>query len=112
MGRAVEKHADVAIVTTDNPRYEDPRTIAAEVIAGFERPGEARNVPDRAEAIRYALSLAAADDCVVIAGRGHEPYQIIGGERRPLDDRDVARRYLYNLEPPSRYGALVSVANS
>lgn len=112
MGRAVEKRADVAIVTTDNPRYEDPQTIAAEVIAGFERPGEARDVPDRAEAIHYALSLATADDCVVIAGRGHESYQIIGGERRRLDDRDVARRYLYNLEPSSRYGALVSVANS
>ncbi|MEX0676259.1 MAG: UDP-N-acetylmuramoyl-L-alanyl-D-glutamate--2,6-diaminopimelate ligase [Pirellulales bacterium] len=112
MASAVERRADVAIVTTDNPRYEDPRAIAAEVIAGFERPGEARYVPDRAQAIHYALSLATADDSVLVAGRGHEAYQIAGGERRPLDDREVARRYLYNLEPASRYGALAGVANS
>jgi UDP-N-acetylmuramoyl-L-alanyl-D-glutamate--2,6-diaminopimelate ligase len=112
MGRAVEARADVAIVTTDNPRHEDPQAIAAEVIAGFEQPAEARYVPDRAEAIGYALSLATADDCVLIAGRGHERYQTIGGQRFPLDDREIARRYLYNLEPLSPYGALMSVANS
>jgi UDP-N-acetylmuramoyl-L-alanyl-D-glutamate--2,6-diaminopimelate ligase len=112
MGRAVEERAQVAIVTTDNPRYEDPQAIAAEVIWGFERPAEARYMPDRGEAIRYALSLASADDCVLVAGRGHETHQIVAGERIELDDRDVARRYLYNLEPASLYGALASVGNS
>ncbi len=104
MGRAVEARADVAIVTADNPRHEDPAAIAAEIIAGCERPGDVRYVPDRTAAIHYALSLAGPDDCVLVAGRGHEPAQTIGSERVPLDDREAARRYLYNLEPSSRYG--------
>jgi len=112
MGRTVESHADLAIVTTDNPRFEDPQAIAAEIVVGFERPSEARWVPDRATAIHYALSLAGPDDCVLVAGRGHEQQQIVGHDRIPLDDRELARRYLYNLESPSRYGSLMSVANS
>jgi UDP-N-acetylmuramoyl-L-alanyl-D-glutamate--2,6-diaminopimelate ligase len=112
MGRAVEQRAQVAVVTTDNPRYEDPQAIAAEVISGFAQPAEARYMPDRGEAIRYALSLASADDYVLIAGRGHETHQTVAGQRIPLDDREVARRFLYNLEPESLYGALVSVSNS
>ena len=63
MGRAVETLADVAIVTSDNPRLEDPRAIAADMLAGFSQPGDARWMPDRAEAITYALSLAGPDDC-------------------------------------------------
>ncbi len=112
MGRAVESRAQVSIVTTDNPRHEDPQAIAAEIIAGYERPSEARYVPDRTEAIRYALSLAGPDDCVLVAGRGHEPFQTIGSEHLRLDDREAARRCLYNLEPASLYGVLASVSNS
>lgn len=112
MGRAVEERAHLAIVTTDNPRHEDPRAIAAEVISGFTSPADARYLPDRAEAIQYALSLAGPDDCVLVAGRGHEAFQIVGDEQMPLDDREVARRYLYNLEPGSPFGALASVSNS
>lgn len=112
MGREVEKHADIAIVTTDNPRFEDPQAIGAEILKGFERPGDARWVCDRSEAIEYALSLARPDDTVLVAGRGHETHQTVGHERLPLDDREVARRYLYNLAPASRFGALQSVANS
>jgi len=112
MGRAVEELADLVVVTTDNPRREEPSAIAAEILAGLERPGDARWVPDRCEAIQYALSLAGPDDVVLIAGRGHETHQIVGYEPIALDDREVARRYLYNLEPGSPYGALMSVANS
>jgi len=112
MGRAVEGLADVAIVTTDNPRMEDPQKIAADILSGCERPEEARWMPDRTEAIGYALRLAGPDDCVLVAGRGHEEYQIVGHSRIPLDDRDVVRSYLYNLEPGSQYGALMSVGNS
>jgi UDP-N-acetylmuramoyl-L-alanyl-D-glutamate--2,6-diaminopimelate ligase len=112
MGRAVEALADLAIITTDNPRFEDPQTIASEILSGFQRPDLARWMPERAEAIRYALSLAGPDDCVLVAGKGHEGHQIVGHERIPLDDRDLVRRYLYNLEPESPYGALMSVANS
>jgi UDP-N-acetylmuramoyl-L-alanyl-D-glutamate--2,6-diaminopimelate ligase len=112
MGRAVEAHADVAIVTTDNPRFEDPSSIGAEILSGFERAGDARWVCDRSEAIEYALSLAGPDDSVLVAGRGHETHQIVGHERLPFDDREVVRRYLYNLAPASPYGALQPVANS
>ena len=80
MGRAVEARADVAIVTTDNPRFEDPQAIAAEILAGFERPGEARWIADRTEAIHYALSLAGPDDCVLVAGRDTKRTQT---SRRP-----------------------------
>ncbi len=112
MGRTVETLADLAIVTSDNPRLEDPRAIAADVLAGFSQPGDARWMPDRAEAITYALSLAGPDDSVVVAGRGHETHQEIGYQRVPLDDREIVRRHLYNLEPASRYGGLMTVANS
>jgi UDP-N-acetylmuramoyl-L-alanyl-D-glutamate--2,6-diaminopimelate ligase len=112
LGRAVDERADVAIVTTDNPRYEDPRSIAAEVISGFEHPERARYLPDRTEAIHYALALAGPDDCVLVAGRGAQRFQTLGGERHELDDRQIARRFLYNLEPASPVGALASVSNS
>ncbi len=112
MGQVVESLADVAVVTTDNPRFEDPQTIAANVLSGFERPNEARWIPDRATAIHYALSLAGPDDCVIVAGRGHEAFQVVGDQRLPLDDRDVVRRWLYNLEPTSKYGGLMTVGNS
>jgi UDP-N-acetylmuramoyl-L-alanyl-D-glutamate--2,6-diaminopimelate ligase len=112
MGRAVAERAQVAIVTTDNPRHEDPRQIAAGLMAGFETPGAARYVPDRAEAIQYALSIAGLDDCVLIAGRGHETIQQVADEHIPLDDREVARRWLYNLQPVSPYSQLAGVANS
>ena len=112
MGRTVEQLADVAVVTTDNPRFEEPKTIGAQIISGFTRGGDARWLADRTEAIHYALWLAGPDDCVLVAGRGHEPFQQIGHERIAFDDGDVVRRYLYNLAPSSPYGALASVSNS
>jgi UDP-N-acetylmuramoyl-L-alanyl-D-glutamate--2,6-diaminopimelate ligase len=112
MGHTVEQLADVAVVTTDNPRFEEPKTIGAQIISGFARGGDARWIADRTEAIHYALWLAGADDCVLVAGRGHEPFQQTGHERIALDDGDVVRRYLYNLAPSSAYGALASVSNS
>jgi UDP-N-acetylmuramoyl-L-alanyl-D-glutamate--2,6-diaminopimelate ligase len=112
MGRAVEGLADVAVVTTDNPRHEDPQAIGADILSGFARPADARWIADRSEAIQYALWLAGPDDCVLVAGRGHETTQQVGHQRLPLDDADIARRYLYNLAPASTYGALASVSNS
>jgi UDP-N-acetylmuramoyl-L-alanyl-D-glutamate--2,6-diaminopimelate ligase len=81
-------------------------------MAGFETPAAARYVPDRTEAIQYALSIAGPDDCVLIAGRGHETIQRVADEQIALDDREVARRWLYNLQPVSPYGQLAGVANS
>lgn len=94
MGRAVAALADRAIVTSDNPRSEDPEAIAAQVAAGAE--GLEVEV-DRRTAIGLALAGARTGDVVVIAGRGAEPEQEIAGSRRPFDDREVAREALRSV---------------
>jgi UDP-N-acetylmuramoyl-L-alanyl-D-glutamate--2,6-diaminopimelate ligase len=96
MGEAVGAAAELAVVTTDNPRREDPRAIAAMLVAGIERGGRARVVleADRARAIALALAEARPDDVVVIAGKGHETGQTIGAETRPFSDREVLRGLL------------------
>ncbi|MCC6767076.1 MAG: UDP-N-acetylmuramoyl-L-alanyl-D-glutamate--2,6-diaminopimelate ligase [Deltaproteobacteria bacterium] len=106
MAEAVGRHADLAILTSDNPRTEDPTRILADAEPGLERAGLAL-LPhlgsakrgylvqaDRAQAIASALTTARAGDCVVIAGKGHEDYQIIGAAKQPFDDRAIARRVL------------------
>jgi len=97
MGQAVEEKADVAIVTTDNPRSEHPEAIADQIVQGFKRPHTVLQIADRTEAIHRALQLARPGDSVLIAGKGHEDYQLIGSQRLAHDDREVARRWLYNL---------------
>ena len=99
MGRAVGQHADRAIVTSDNPRTEDPQQIIRDVLAGFRRTSQVEVIADRAEAIGAALAEAGPGDCVLIAGKGHESYQIIGRRRLPFDDREVARQWLYEFQP-------------
>jgi UDP-N-acetylmuramoyl-L-alanyl-D-glutamate--2,6-diaminopimelate ligase len=97
MGRAVEHAANVAILTTDNPRREDPRAIFRDVLAGLVNRHAVQVVPDRTVAIRQALSMAEPGDCVLIAGKGHETCQIVGTERFPHDDREVAKEWLYEV---------------
>jgi UDP-N-acetylmuramoyl-L-alanyl-D-glutamate--2,6-diaminopimelate ligase len=92
MGRIASELADVAIVTSDNPRTEDPDAIITEILEGVSGPVEVE--PDRRAAIARAIELAADGDVLVIAGKGHEPYQEINGEKRPFDDREVAREAL------------------
>lgn len=99
MGRAVEQLADLAIITSDNPRSENPTAIIRDVLGGFESNAKTEVVPDRATAIRWALGSAAPGDCVVIAGKGHETYQIVGAQRIPFDDREVAKEWLYEVRP-------------
>jgi UDP-N-acetylmuramoyl-L-alanyl-D-glutamate--2,6-diaminopimelate ligase len=95
MGAAAARHADLAIVTSDNPRSEDPAAIIAEAVAGtVEGPGEIRVEPDRRAAIAAALAVAAPTDVVVVAGKGHETTQTIGAEAHPFDDRAVVRELL------------------
>ena len=90
MGRAVGGLADVAIVTSDNPRSEEPEAIAAAVASGVRAAGaEPRVVLDRREAIAMALGMADDRSLVVIAGKGHEAEQVIGGRRLPFCDREV-----------------------
>jgi UDP-N-acetylmuramoyl-L-alanyl-D-glutamate--2,6-diaminopimelate ligase len=95
MGEAVGRGADVAIVTNDNPRSEDPEAIARAILPGLEGGRAKVSVElDRARAIEKAVLEAAPGDLVLIAGKGHEPYQIIGRETFPFDDREQARRAL------------------
>jgi UDP-N-acetylmuramoyl-L-alanyl-D-glutamate--2,6-diaminopimelate ligase len=95
MGQQVEKLADCAVITSDNPRHEDPLDIAEELLEGFQQPAAAQVIIDRSEAIHWALAQAQPGDCVLIAGKGHEDYQIVGDERIALDDRQIAEEWLY-----------------
>ena len=97
MGRVAERGADVAIVTSDNPRSEDPEVIIEAVVGGFESPGDAVVESDRRQAINAAIERAAPGDVVLIAGKGHETYQEIGDQRYPFDDAEVARKILEAL---------------
>ncbi len=108
MGRAAGLAADLVVVTSDNPRTEDPRAILDAIVPGVEEAGLCRLSrerllagergylveEDRRAAIALALSAARPGDAVLIAGKGHEDYQIVGTERRPFDDREEARRGL------------------
>jgi UDP-N-acetylmuramoyl-L-alanyl-D-glutamate--2,6-diaminopimelate ligase len=87
MGAIAEAGADVVIVTDDNPRTEDSAAIIAQIVVGMREPDAALVVPDRAEAIRHALDESGPGDVVVIAGKGHEDYQIVGTETRAFSDR-------------------------
>lgn len=89
MGAIVGQLADVAVVTSDNPRTEEPQAIIDDILKGMEATGTQRHVePDRRRAIALALSLARAGDTVVLAGKGHETYQEIGGVQHHLDERE------------------------
>jgi UDP-N-acetylmuramoyl-L-alanyl-D-glutamate--2,6-diaminopimelate ligase len=97
MGEIAARLADRVIVTDDNPRSEDPAAIRAEILAGC--PG-ATEIGDRAEAIKTAVGELAAGDLLVIAGKGHETYQIVGDRTLPFDDAAVARAAVAALARP------------
>ena len=94
MAAIAESQADTVIVTDDNPRNEDGDAIVAEILEGFRNPGRALVQRDRAAAIALAIAEAGPDDIVLIAGKGHEPYQEVAGVQHPFDDTEVARRQL------------------
>jgi len=95
MGRIAVEHADAVVLTDDNPRGEDPHHIVREILAGIHAPyaAELAVEHDRSRAIRAALEASTAGDVVLIAGKGHEDYQIYGAERRPFSDQAVVREY-------------------
>ncbi len=102
MGRAGAALSDLAIVTSDNPRSEDPGAIVTEVVAGVEERASVEIEPDRRAAIALALGSARRGDTVVIAGKGHEQGQEFeNGRKVPFDDRDVAREELRKLGSPA-----------
>jgi UDP-N-acetylmuramoyl-L-alanyl-D-glutamate--2,6-diaminopimelate ligase len=95
MGGIAAIHADAVIVTDDNPRTESPQDIVRDILAGIAAGcGHVRVEHDRATAICDAIRAAAADDVVLIAGKGHEDYQIYGTQRRDFSDEQVARAVL------------------
>ena len=98
MAAVAEARADRVVLTSDNPRTEDAEAILDDVAAGLRRPEAAARIADRAEAIRWAAAHAEAGDVVVVAGKGHETYQIVGTDRRHFDDREALREA---LTPPT-----------
>jgi UDP-N-acetylmuramoyl-L-alanyl-D-glutamate--2,6-diaminopimelate ligase len=102
MGRAGAELSDLTVITSDNPRSEDPEAIVVAVAAGAQGPGEVEVVVDRREAIALALGRAKPGDTVVIAGKGHEQGQEFEeGRKIPFDDREVAREELWKLGSPA-----------
>src|SRR5437867_650261 len=103
MGRVAARYSDVVVVTSDNPRTEDPDAIIREILPGVEAGlreaghGRYQVQADRRAAIAEAIRLARPGDLVLIAGKGHEDYQIIGQEKHPFDDRVVAREAIEAL---------------
>jgi UDP-N-acetylmuramoyl-L-alanyl-D-glutamate--2,6-diaminopimelate ligase len=95
MGRIAAEASDLTIVTSDNPRGEDPDEIIGEILEGVT--GDVEVEPDRRRAIERAIAAARAGDIVVIAGKGHERGQEIAGRVIPFDDREVAREALRRL---------------
>jgi UDP-N-acetylmuramoyl-L-alanyl-D-glutamate--2,6-diaminopimelate ligase len=93
MGELAARNADTVILTSDNPRSEDPQAILDQIAVAA--PG-ARVVADRANAIALAISVAAQADLVLVAGKGHETYQEVAGRRLPFSDHDVALKALEN----------------
>jgi UDP-N-acetylmuramoyl-L-alanyl-D-glutamate--2,6-diaminopimelate ligase len=94
MAAAAQAGADRVVVTDDNPRGEDGDAIVAEILAGFVAPQAVIIERDRARAIEHAVAAAGPGDIVLIAGKGHEPYQEVGGRQLPFDDRVVAEQCL------------------
>jgi UDP-N-acetylmuramoyl-L-alanyl-D-glutamate--2,6-diaminopimelate ligase len=91
MAAASEELSDWSILTSDNPRTEDPARIISEMRAGL-RTSRYEEIPDRTEAIRRAVTLAGARDIVLIAGKGHETYQEFADRKIPFDDVAIAQR--------------------
>lgn len=99
MARAAAECADFAVITSDNPRTEDPHRILLDIEVGMQRAGKKKDthymvIEDRAQAIAAAIARASAGGLVLIAGKGHEDYQIVGTEKRHFDDRETARAIL------------------
>lgn len=92
MGAIAEKLADKVIVTSDNPRSEDPQQIITDILAGFKSVNDVIVEPDRGKAIQYIKEIANDNDVVVIAGKGHEDYQILNDRTIHFDDREEARK--------------------
>jgi len=97
MGRVVARLADLAFVTSDNPRTEDPDGIIDDVVAGMDG-ASFRRVTDRRQAIAAALLEARPGDLVLLAGKGHESYQVLGREKHSFDEKVIVSEVMAGLE--------------
>jgi len=88
MGKIAAGDADLAIVTSDNPRTEDPDRIIDDIVEGMEGMAHLR-ITNRREAIERAIGMLEDGDCLLLAGKGHETYQVVGTERSPFDEREI-----------------------
>jgi UDP-N-acetylmuramoyl-L-alanyl-D-glutamate--2,6-diaminopimelate ligase len=96
MGAVVSRLADFAILTSDNPRGEEPADIIKDILKGIDKDNY-KVVEEREAAIKEALSMARSGDIILIAGKGHETYQIAKGNKMPFDDREVVRQCLTSM---------------
>ena len=96
MAAVAEQLADIVIITSDNPRTEHPAIIIGEIALGFENPASHTiiNEIDRKKAIATAIKIASEGDIVLIAGKGHETYQIVGNKKIDFNDKQIARQCL------------------
>ena len=94
MARIAEQLADNVIVTDDNPRTEDPDVIFADIMKGFKKPKNVTSMHIRQYAIEQAIAQAESKDVIVIAGKGHEDYQILGTKKYHFSDQEWARKFL------------------
>jgi UDP-N-acetylmuramoyl-L-alanyl-D-glutamate--2,6-diaminopimelate ligase len=94
MGQITSANADVVVCTSDNPRSEDPLAIIEDIKAGLDPNKEIAIEPDRQKAIELALSMCRDNDLLIVAGKGHENYQIVGDSRIHFDDREIIENYL------------------
>jgi len=98
MGEISSRYADLTIVTSDNPRFEEPEAIIEDILTGVKKAdGAYVTIPDRKEAIRYAILNAQEDDVIVLAGKGHEDYQEICGVKYPMDERVLISEILSEM---------------
>jgi UDP-N-acetylmuramoyl-L-alanyl-D-glutamate--2,6-diaminopimelate ligase len=98
MAAVAEARCDAVVLTDDNPRSEAPESIMKDILDGFERPEQVRVIHDRETAIETALNQASSNDLVVIAGKGHEQFQLVGDQRIPFSDRHVVRQIRGDVE--------------
>ena len=99
MGEVSGRLSDFTIITSDNPRFEEPQEIINDIITGIEKTdGKYIDICDRKEAIRYAIAHGQAGDVIVLAGKGHETYQEIKGVKYDMDDRVLIREVVEELK--------------
>ncbi|MCU6239007.1 UDP-N-acetylmuramoyl-L-alanyl-D-glutamate--2,6-diaminopimelate ligase, partial [Morganella morganii] len=94
MGAIAEQESDVVVITDDNPRSEEPQAIINDIMAGLVDTSRALPIPGRAEAVTFAVMQAKPDDVVLVAGKGHEDYQLVGNRRLDYSDRLTVARLL------------------